>query len=139
MWEQIGESECCTLSSQHRSMIGNWMRWKPFLGNYSHCRFAVVQRIRWFGSTKNVANSLLSLFTPFCIENLEVFPTSLVWNPQVPMRVCFLAWKATWGRILTLEQLKRRGWKSPNKCFMSKGDEETVDHILLHYSKATTL
>ncbi|RVW16104.1 hypothetical protein CK203_079054 [Vitis vinifera] len=43
------------------------------------------------------------------------FPSSLVWNPWVPKRVRFFAWEAIWGRILTMDQLKRRGWILPSK------------------------
>ena len=37
------------------------------------------------------------------------FPTSLVWNPWVLMKVNFFAWEAFWEKILILDQLKRRG------------------------------
>ena len=69
------------------------------------------------------------------IENSEAFPTSLVWNPWVPVRVSFFTWELLWGRILTLEQLKRRWWRIPYRCYMCKGDEETANHSLLHYWK----
>ena len=48
----------------------------------------------------------------------------------------FFAWEATWVRILTLDQLKRRGWRIPNRCYLCKEEEETSDHILIHCSKA---
>ena len=69
------------------------------------------------------------------IENSEAFPTSLVWNPWVLVRVSFFTWELLWGRILTLEQLKRRWWRIPYRCYMCKGDEETTNHSLLHYWK----
>ncbi|RVW95979.1 Histone-lysine N-methyltransferase EHMT2 [Vitis vinifera] len=43
----------------------------------------------------------------------------------------FFAWEATWAKILTLNQLQRRGWRIPNKCYMCKEDEESNDYILL--------
>lgn len=55
------------------------------------------------------------------------------------MRVSFFAWEATWARILTLDYLKVRGWRIPNRCYMCKEDEETSDYILLHYTKACNL
>ena len=48
----------------------------------------------------------------------------------------FFAWEAVWGRILTLDMLKRRGRVLANKCFLYEEMEETVDHLLLHCSKA---
>ena len=39
---------------------------------------------------------------------------------------------------MTLDQLKKRGWKMSNRCYMCK-KEETSDHILLHCPKARIL
>ena len=36
------------------------------------------------------------------------FPVQFIWNPMVPLKVIFLAWDASWGKALTLDQLKRR-------------------------------
>ena len=51
---------------------------------------------------------------------VDHFPHSVVWNSWVPVRVSFFAWEATWVKILTLDQLKKRGWKMPNRCYMCK-------------------
>ena len=36
-----------------------------------------------------------------------------VWNPVVPLG--FFTWEATWGKVLTLDQLKRRGRAFANR------------------------
>ena len=38
----------------------------------------------------------------------EPFPKRLVWNQLVPTKVGFFGWEAWWGKVLTLDQLKRR-------------------------------
>ena len=43
------------------------------------------------------------------------------------------------GLRLTQDQLRQRGWKMPNRCYMCKAKEETGDHLLLHCPKASTL
>lgn len=43
------------------------------------------------------------------------------------------------GNILTSNQLKRRGSQLSGKCYLCKVKEETMDHILLHCSKAVML
>ena len=37
------------------------------------------------------------------------FPDQSIWNPMVPLKVGFFAWEAFWGKVLTRDQLKRRG------------------------------
>ena len=37
------------------------------------------------------------------------FPCRSIWNPIIPPKLGFFAWEASWGKVLTLDQLKRRG------------------------------
>ena len=39
------------------------------------------------------------------------------------------------GKVLTLDQLKRRGWNLANRCFLCCAEEKMINHILIHYSK----
>ena len=55
------------------------------------------------------------------------------------MRVSFFSWEASWNKILTIDQLKRRGWDTPNRCCLCKEKEETSDHLILFCKKATML
>ena len=41
--------------------------------------------------------------------------------------------------MLTLDQLKRRGIPLANRCFLCETDEETIDHLLIHCSRAKML
>ena len=61
------------------------------------------------------------------------------WKICVQPKLCLFAWEATWGRILTLDQLQRRGFALPNRCFLCQEYEEMVDHLLLHCAKARVL
>ena len=56
----------------------------------------------------------------------------------MPSKVGFIAWEASWGRILTLDQIKKRGRALSNRCFLCE-EEETVEHLLLHCAKAKVL
>ena len=60
------------------------------------------------------------------------FPHSNVWVDKVPTKIGFFAWEATWGKVLTLDRLQRRGWQFPNRCFLCGCEEETINHILIH-------
>ena len=57
----------------------------------------------------------------------------------MPTRVGFFAWKASWGKVLTLDQLKKRGRALANRCFLCGEEEETMNHLLIHCSKAKIL
>ena len=67
------------------------------------------------------------------------FPSSSIWNPIVPPKLGFFAWEASWGKVLTLDQLKRRGIPFVNRCILCEDNEETIDHLLIHCSRAKML
>jgi hypothetical protein len=60
------------------------------------------------------------------------FPWKCIWRVKAPPRVAFFMWTAAWGRILTCENLKKKGFVLAGWCCMCKNAEETVDHLLLH-------
>ena len=62
----------------------------------------------WLG-LKNDNFSSKSFYSSLASKQAKPFTHDIVWNSWVPMRVSFFAWEATWARILTLDQLKRRG------------------------------
>ena len=67
------------------------------------------------------------------------FPHRLIWNSVVPSKMGIFSWEAAWGKILTLDNLKRRGMAFANRCFMCEEDEETIDHVLIHCKSAKLL
>ena len=56
----------------------------------------------------------------------------LIWNSWVPTKVGFFAWEASWGKVLTLDNLKKKGRALANRCFLCGKEDETVDHLLVH-------
>ena len=54
-------------------------------------------------------------------------------------KISLFAWEATWGKTLTLDLIQKRGWALANRCFMCLEKEETIDHLLLHYTKIRVL
>ena len=49
-----------------------------------------------------------------------------------PRRVAFFMWTVTWGRILTCDNLKKRGLVLAGWYCMCKADDESVDHFFIH-------
>jgi hypothetical protein len=50
-----------------------------------------------------------------------------------------MLWSAALGKILTLDNLKRRNIVLVNRCGMCKKEEESIDHLLLHCERAQFL
>ncbi|RVX19039.1 Transposon TX1 uncharacterized 149 kDa protein [Vitis vinifera] len=89
--------------------------------------------------TSNGSFSVRSLYNDLSSRRAGLFPHGLIWNPSVPSKVCFFAWEASWGKVLTMDQFKKRGWAVANRCFLCCEEEESIDHILIHCSKARDL
>jgi hypothetical protein len=51
---------------------------------------------------------------------------------KAPKRVAFSVWTAALGKILTHDNLQRRGIVVVEWCVMCKKHGESVDHLLLH-------
>ena len=60
------------------------------------------------------------------------FPWKSIWRVKAPRRVSFFVWTAAWGRILTCDNLMKRGYVMAGWCCMCKRSGESVDHLLLH-------
>uniref|UniRef100_A0A7N2R8B3 Reticulon-like protein n=1 Tax=Quercus lobata TaxID=97700 RepID=A0A7N2R8B3_QUELO len=60
------------------------------------------------------------------------FPWKLLWLSKVPPRVAFFSWTAALGKILTIDNLRKRHLVILEWCYMCKRSGESVDHLLLH-------
>ena len=50
-------------------------------------------------------------------------------------KISFFAWEVSWGKVLTLDQIQKRGWALANRCHFCQEHQEFVDHLLLHCKK----
>ena len=113
---------------------------QAFLGRLSTYSLSVEtdDAMVWL-PTKDGAFYVKSFYSSLADRRVEPFPHGIVWNSWVPPRISLFAWEATWVKILTLDQLKKRGWRIPNRCYLCKEEKETCDHILIHCLKARLL
>ena len=95
-------------------------------------------RVLW-KENKDMKFYVKSLYSALEPRSAVPFPRSIIWSPCVPTKVVFFAWEASWGKVLTLDQLKKRGWPIANRCFLCCAEEESINHILNHCSKARVL
>uniref|UniRef100_A0A2N9I4J4 Reverse transcriptase domain-containing protein n=1 Tax=Fagus sylvatica TaxID=28930 RepID=A0A2N9I4J4_FAGSY len=67
------------------------------------------------------------------------FPWKAIWRVKAPRRVSFFLWSAAWGRILTCDNLMRRGYIMAGWCCMCRHDGESGNHLLIHCTMASDL
>ena len=93
----------------------------------------------WWISSKRDSFTVKLLFASLACTEGRRFPWKSVRQTQAPPRAIFFVWSAALGKILTLDNLKRRQVFVTNRSCMCKRSEDTVDHLLLHCEVAYAL
>ncbi|RVW87740.1 hypothetical protein CK203_043997 [Vitis vinifera] len=62
----------------------------------------------WKGG-KNGKFGLKEAYGLLISPSVSTFPKKGIWVENVPSKLAFFAWEATWGRVLTLDRLQKRG------------------------------
>ena len=94
----------------------------------------VKDRVRWRES-KDGMFLVKALYKALEMESTRCFPMKIIWNSSVQLKVSFFAWESTWGKVLTLDQVQKRGWALTNRCYLCQAHEESIDHLFLHCEK----
>jgi hypothetical protein len=95
-------------------------------------------QMRW-ASSKRGLFKVKSLYCSLASLDGCRFPWKSVWKTPAPPRAAFFAWSAALGKILTLDNLRRRHVIVIDRCCMCKKAGESVDHLLLHCDVAYTV
>ena len=85
--------------------------------------------------TKNEIFSVKSLYSILDSRRGVQFPINIIWIVCLLKCVSLLGG----GKVLTLDQLKKRGRCLANRCFLCCEEEESIDHILIQCSRARVL
>ena len=80
-----------------------------------------------------------SLYSILSNRGKHSFPWKSIWKLKAPPKMAFFTWTAAKGRILTLDNLRKRDICVVNRCCMCKHDWESVDHLLIHCPFASHL
>ena len=62
----------------------------------------------------------------------QLVPVKMIWNPITPTKVGFFVWEVWWGKILTMDQLKKRDFSLANRCPFCGQTEEVLEHLFIH-------
>ncbi|RVW61463.1 putative ribonuclease H protein [Vitis vinifera] len=82
-------------------------------------------RVRWVESKDGVF-SVKSLYRAMQPVSSAWFPSKIIWMSYAQPKISFFAWEASWGRVLTLDHLQKRGWALANRLerFLYGQEEE---------------
>ena len=114
------------------------------LASFYRCLYACKMRgvrddkLRWLPSCKGIFE-VKSFYRVLSPPRPSSFPWKSIWRSKAPPRVAFFAWTAARGKILTLDNFRKRGMVVLNHCWLCESDGESVDHLLLHYGAARAL
>jgi hypothetical protein len=95
-------------------------------------------KLWWIPSRKGTFE-VRSFYRALSTQGPSSFPWKGIWRTKAPPRVAFFAWTATRGKILTIDNLRRRGMIVVNRCCLCESDGESVDHLLIHCGVANAL
>ncbi|RVX00466.1 hypothetical protein CK203_037011 [Vitis vinifera] len=127
-WKEIRKKEAWVVELWDPSGEEEGRRLNPLLED----------RMLWKETTNEIF-SVKSLYNVLASRRVDQFPNSMIWSPCVPTKVSFFAWEASWGKVLTLDQLKKRGQILAKRCFLCCEEEKSIDHILIHCTRARVI
>lgn len=56
----------------------------------------------------------------------------VTWKLKASTRVTVFTWLMLRNKILTIDNLVKRGWNMPNRCCLCQREEESVTHLFTH-------
>ncbi|CAL1399881.1 unnamed protein product [Linum trigynum] len=65
------------------------------------------------------------------LVSVQDFPAKQIWRPVIPLKVCFFMWLACHNRILTMDNLMKRGWSLASRCILCCRENESAMHVLM--------
>jgi hypothetical protein len=98
---------------------------------YSYNLGGGVDKIWWVPNRKGKFE-MRSFYTILTSTVNFPFPWKSICRTKGFPRVAFFVWSAALGKILTLDNLRKKNMVLVNICEMCEKDEESIDHLLLH-------
>jgi hypothetical protein len=86
----------------------------------------------WWSPSRKGKFDVSSFYKTLVYKESVCFPWKSIWRTKAHSKVAFFAWTAALGKILTVDNLRKRQIIVINRCCMCKKNEESVDHLLLH-------
>jgi hypothetical protein len=82
--------------------------------------------------TRNKSFEVKSYYKVLLCPIQSSFPWKSIWKVKVPPRVAFFVRMTTLGKILTVDNLRKRNIIVMEWCYICKTFGESIDHLFLH-------
>ena len=107
-----------------------------FLLLHSHAPISTeADKLSWVLNSSGIFDTH-SFYLALQVSMASDFTWKNVWRVKTPRRVVFFVWTVAWDRLLTCDNLMRRGFVVAGWCCMCKHSGESVNHLLLHCNVA---
>jgi hypothetical protein len=93
----------------------------------------------WWSSSHKGKCDVRYFYKVLACKEAVHFSWKSIWLTKAPLKVVFFAWAAALGKILTLDNLRKKCVIVIDRCCMCKMNGEFMDHLLLHYEVARAL
>jgi hypothetical protein len=93
----------------------------------------------WWSPSRKGKFDVRSFYKTLAYKETTHFPWKSIWRIKVLLKVAFFTWAAALGKILTLDNLKKRRVIVIDRCCMCKKNESSMYHLLLHCDVACIL
>lgn len=97
-----------------------------------------IDEMKWIND-KNSRFSVKSDYKALLNQSHYSYPWNIVWKTKVSTKVAFFSQLASLGKILTTDNLRKRGISITDWSYLCKQDEESVDHLFLHCKVANSI
>ena len=84
---------------------------KEFIGTVQNRKISPLEKDRLVWRKAKDVSFSVKLFFDFLEGGRTIhFMKRMIWKQCVPTKIGFFAWEAWWGKVLTVDQLKKRGY-----------------------------
>jgi hypothetical protein len=126
------------ISSEELELTGHlqveWCHYRHTLINNGVYIQAKQDTLKWAGgnstgkiSVKNIYLASENMKRNYCIGGWR----KAMWDWNVPLKIKLFTWLVVENKILSWENLQRRGFSGPGICTLCKLNEETTQHLFL--------
>eukprot|EP00253_Pinus_taeda_P015992 PITA_15992 len=133
IWKDMGYSEESPLKAQIVSLALD-LEQRKILVSY------LSDQLRWGRNTEGNFNlkEVKRVALGFDYQNLDQIWKNLWWNPHW-MKIKLFMWLVQQKKILTWENMLKKGFVGPSKCHLCGLQDEMMEHLLNLYAFTSTL